>query len=69
MDTGEVPKCIFTIVSNKFQVSLMTSSKLWKRFVSNRNVEETPQHMNCRPKLTRSEVNMIEFLKKKSRQQ
>lgn len=58
------PKGIFTIVANRFRVSSMTSSKLWKRYVSNRNVEETPRHLNGRPKLTPPNVNMIEFLKK-----
>lgn len=44
----------------------MTSSKLWKRYVSNRNVEETPRHLSGRPKLTPPNVNIIEFLKKTS---
>lgn len=42
----------------------MTSSRLWKRYVSNGNVEVTPRHMNGRSKLTPSDVNMIEFFEK-----
>lgn len=33
--------------------------------MSDRNVEETPRHLNGRPKLIPPNVNMIEFLKKK----
>lgn len=61
LETGEVPKGILTIVANKFRVSSMTSSKLWKRYVSNGNIEETPWHMKGRPKLTHPDVEMIEF--------
>lgn len=37
-ETGDVPNGIFTIVADKFRVSSLTSSKLWKRYVSNGNV-------------------------------
>lgn len=66
LETGEVPKGIFTIVADKFRVSSMTSSKLWKRYVSNENVQETLRHINGCPKLTPPDLNMIEFLKKES---
>lgn len=37
-----------------------------KRYVSNGNVEATPQHLNGRPKLTPPDVNVIEFVKNES---
>lgn len=51
----------FFIVADQFWISATTFSNLWKRFVSNGHVGETR-----RPKLTQSDKDMIEYLKKES---
>lgn len=54
------------LINIEFHAWLVQSCK---RYVSNGNVEATLQHLNGRPKLTPPDVNVIEFVKKMSRQQ